>query len=1046
MTGPVCGRCGRAVNLRGREGICSNCVAIANCAHCAVCGEYRRVAGRAPDGQPRCGRCRHDARNRGVDEERRRLIIGTVTAKDPSLTVETVAAVLKETVSTRRSLRRLAEHLGRHPDVFSVGPTSVLPVLDRFTVALVAAGAQAIVTVHPVCSSCGRRQPRHARTSDGAILCSACWSRTHKHECSMCGRERRVAARDPGGKAICELCLVQIHRQERLGELNEQITAALTHTVGSLPTPEVIAAAEPVAPTVPLRAVLAQQLRDEPALTVPARRHVVVARLLAELRARGAAVPAAVCSECDLPADPVFVHAGVVRCCSCERRRDNYYRRGSDTDAAQLIIDAVAATDRSLTEGVVRQVLAEVVPARRDLPRLAGYVAAHPDVFAVGPTTTAAVLDRFTRALIAVGATTIRTIEPVCDRCGKRRPRRARTATGGLCLSCSRKGLCPLCGEVGRLARQDHTEEVICRRCAYRRRVDGRLEELTDRIVTAVSEAQPPLARAVVVAAIERVAAHEIRRGLLAEQLRAGAALNVPADRHPLVARFLTDLRVRGADIHPASCSGCQGPAEPLFIHRGAVRCSHCATHCPSCGHPRSRPAPGRCRWCNIAAPRPTCVECGRAPRLGVTDDGRCRQCRQQAEHHCRRCGKTNPLTRRGGRWICHRCVLDSDLDDRLGPADHAPDRLAPLRAAIAAADNPPIVRRWLRTSSGGQLLARLATGEIPVTHDALDQAGADRSIEHLRALLVAVGALPDEDRSLDRLERFFDDYLNSRIGNPLDRKCVRAWLRWQVLPRLRKRTAAGKPNAHSANNARRTLYCVAQLLDQLAGDGRNLHTALQADIDNWFAQPGAARWQARPFLTWARQRRHLDRGIELPRPPKDRPNVVDDPGRWETARRLVNDDTIPVDDRVAAALVVLYGQPLSRIARLSTADIKTAPDRSVTVNLDGHPMPIHEPFATLIRRLPLRRTNGPTDQIASRWLFPGRHAGKHVGPVVLGQRLRATGIEPRNMRNSARAQLVTEIPPAVLGHLIGISPTTASRWAALTNSNWNSYVAGSAQ
>ena len=108
--------------------------------------------------------------------------------------------------------------------------------------------------------------------------------------------------------------------------------------------------------------------------------------------------------------------------------------------------------------------------------------------------------------------------------------------------------------------------------------------------------------------------------------------------------------------------------------------------------------------------------------------------------------------------------------------------------------------------------------------------------------------------------------------------------------------------------------------------------------------------------------------------------------------------------------------------------------------------MPLHEPFATLIRQLPLRRTNGVTDQIASPWLFPGRHAGKHVGPVVLGQRLTAHGIQPRNMRNSARAQLVTEIPPAVLGQLIAISPTTASRWATLTNSNWNAYAAERSQ
>ena len=48
-----------------------------------------------------------------------------------------------------------------------------------------------------------------------------------------------------------------------------------------------------------------------------------------------------------------------------------------------------------------------------------------------------------------------------------------------------------------------------------------------------------------------------------------------------------------------------------------------------------------------------------------------------------------------------------------------------------------------------------------------------------------------------------------------------------------------------------------------------------------------------------------------------------------------------------------------------------------------------------------------------------------------------------RRVRRPAinRAQLVNEIPPAVLGQLIAISPTTASRWATLTNSNWNAYA-----
>lgn len=1047
MSGPLCGRCGRRVALRGREGICSNCHSVANSADCAVCGEFRRVAGRNPEGRPWCERCRKRVRNRQVDEERRGLIIECVIAADPSLTAETARAVLEDTVNTRRSLRRLAEQLEGRADVFAAGPTSVLPVLDRFTRALTGAGAQAIITIDPICERCGRQRPRHARTKSdqNGGVCSACWARTHKQSCSTCGHERRVVARDTDGHAVCDPCLRQVRRRERLDELNEQIAAVLADSFGSLNQQRLIATVERTAPTGPTRSLLAQKLRHGPPLTVPARRPGVVARLLADLRAQDVAVPAAVCAECDQPADPLFVHGGVARCYGCAHRRDNYHRRGSDTDAAQRIVDEVTAADSSLAEEAVRQVLADVAPSRRALPRLAGHVAAHPDVFTVGPTTTVAVVDRFTRALVAAGAQAIRSIEPVCDRCGKRRPRNARTATGGLCLSCSRKGLCAACGQVGRPARGGDGGQAICRQCAYRRRAACRLEDLTGRIVIAVIDAQPTIAPSMIVAAVERVAADAVRRGLLVEKLGAGPALATPARRHPVVAQLLAELRANGADIPAATCADCNGPAEPLFIHRAVVRCTRCATHCPDCGHLRSRPAAGRCRWCNIGPPRPACVECGRAPRGGITDDGLCCQCRQRAEHHCGDCGKTAELTRWGGGWMCHRCVLNVDLDDRLGPADQLPAALVPIRAAIAAADNPSTVRRWLRTSSGGHLLARLGAGAIPLTHDALDDAGEDRSVDHLRALLVASGALPDEDRSLERLERFFDDYLNSRVADPLDRKTVRSWLRWQVLPRLRKRADSRKSMAHSANNARPAVRFVSELLDQLARDGRNLRSTTQADIDNWFAHPGANRWLARPFLVWARQRRHLDRQIQLPpTPPKTTPPAVDDPGRWEIARRLVNDDSLAVDDRVAASLVVLYGQPLSRVVRLTTADIKTEPDRSVTVNLDGHPMPIHEPFATLIGQLPLRRTNGPTDQIASHWLFPGRHAGKHVGPVVLGQRLRATGIEPRNMRNSARAQLVTEIPPAVLGHLIAISPTTASRWATITNSNWNAYASQS--
>jgi hypothetical protein len=83
------------------------------------------------------------------------------------------------------------------------------------------------------------------------------------------------------------------------------------------------------------------------------------------------------------------------------------------------------------------------------------------------------------------------------------------------------------------------------------------------------------------------------------------------------------------------------------------------------------------------------------------------------------------------------------------------------------------------------------------------------------------------------------------------------------------------------------------------------------------------------------------------------------------------------------------------------------------------------------------------SDQPGTPRLFPRRHAGRLAGPVVLGERLRAIGIEPIRMRNTARAQLAAEIPPALLSELIGVNATTATRWAALTAGNWTGYAAG---
>jgi integrase len=276
---------------------------------------------------------------------------------------------------------------------------------------------------------------------------------------------------------------------------------------------------------------------------------------------------------------------------------------------------------------------------------------------------------------------------------------------------------------------------------------------------------------------------------------------------------------------------------------------------------------------------------------------------------------------------------------------------------------------------------------------------------------------------------------------DPADRAVVAAWVQWSILPRIRRRAQAGRDVQPSVANARRLIVEVIRFLDYLRVRGRSLAACFQADLDNWFALPGASRATVGPFLVWARRRRHLP-PLTIRPPQRRTPARVTDPeDRWALARRLVNDDTLDEPDRFAAALVVLYAQPLSRIVTLTPADI-TAADSGIYVTLGADRIQLPASLADIARRLPRTRRNGVADQLSSRWLFPSGRAGQHIGAAALGNRLRAIGVEPRSMRLAALYQLTGEIPPALLAPMLGISAGTADRWSRLSRGDYANYAA----
>ena len=99
---------------------------------------------------------------------------------------------------------------------------------------------------------------------------------------------------------------------------------------------------------------------------------------------------------------------------------------------------------------------------------------------------------------------------------------------------------------------------------------------------------------------------------------------------------------------------------------------------------------------------------------------------------------------------------------------------------------------------------------------------------------------------------------------------------------------------------------------------------------------------------------------------------------RLQQLRRVLTDQTIPTPYRVAAALLLLYAQPLTRICRRRVQDIAMV-DGALTAHLAGQsPVPLPEPVAMLTQQLLRERpnTNTAANQ-QSPWLFTGQRPGQ---------------------------------------------------------------------
>ena len=130
-------------------------------------------------------------------------------------------------------------------------------------------------------------------------------------------------------------------------------------------------------------------------------------------------------------------------------------------------------------------------------------------------------------------------------------------------------------------------------------------------------------------------------------------------------------------------------------------------------------------------------------------------------------------------------------------------------------------------------------------------------------------------------------------------------------------------------------------------GAGGIWRSAGRVELDACFATPPSTHVHVIPFLQWTMGTRRAPK-LEVTRRRFGNARLLDHAERLEILRRLLDPSTGRLHHRVAAMLLVLLGQPFTRIAALKLSDVEVDSD-PVNVRLGEGVVPIPPPFAAMV-------------------------------------------------------------------------------------------------
>jgi hypothetical protein len=424
---------------------------------------------------------------------------------------------------------------------------------------------------------------------------------------------------------------------------------------------------------------------------------------------------------------------------------------------------------------------------------------------------------------------------------------------------------------------------------------------------------------------------------------------------------------------------------------------------CPGCG--QERLLPGKNGDTDI------CRDCA-----GITTSMTCDGCCAEAERF------------RGGH--CIRCVLRTDLTALLQP--HAPPdlRLKRLIGVLAQAQRPESIHTWMRGTRAKALLTGLGSRDIGLSHEAFDALPASRAVEHLRELLVHHGMLPDRDRQLAAFERWLTLRIEDLSATPQIQSPLETFARWHHLKRLRAMTGQQKNLNTAVRSAKQEITETGKFLTWLAATHGLAAAGIgQAHINEYLADGPSTRYAIRTFIVWLIKNKEIGR-LEIPHRYALTKPLITQQQRLALIRHCIESTASPLGLRVAGLILLLFGQPVGKIAALKCLDLQALPD-GLHLNLGTVPVPVPEQIAPMFWDYLNHRPNQQTGNAASQWLFPGTLPGQHLHADAMMGQLRSLGIDLSGARNTALRSLVQELPPTLVANALGYSHQVIHKHAA---------------